>query len=994
MWIKRFLLLVILSASLTLCEKAFAHEDPLDYRLRVSVDVHSSQINGVASIKLKAGQEVTLQNGALRILDVRLDSKILKIPSQGQVMRISSPRDGTLRITYQGTFTPRRARHDPEFLEHASLVSEHGVSLTGTWYPRPDRLCRYRLTAILPEGFEAISEADVIEKKTSNGKTFFAFHFPYPVDEINLVASKQYKLIKTQFGDVEIFAYFFPEDIGLSGAYVEQTKKYLRLYTDLVGPYPYRRFSIVENVLPTGYSMPTFTLLGQDVVRLPFITDTSLGHEILHQWFGNLVYVDYAKGNWAEGLTAYLADHLYEEQKNAGAAYRKALLIDYRSYVHAEDDVPLVRFRGRTDYASRAIGYGKAAMLFHMLRKSLGDDAFFRSLKYLVETERHSRASWEDVRKAFEKGSGRDLAWYFRQWVEQKGLPELCLENVELRLNDATWETSAVIVQRGKPFILDVPLTLHGKDGKWSRLFRVEAERTRVVMSSEIEPRWIALDEEYDVARKLSRREFPPVIASLLGSDRTLIISSSEGEIYKQVIDTFVLKGAAVKTAAAVTDGELKNADIVLLGADNPVATRLLGKLKSDAGFSLTIRKNPLNPDRVVGIIHADSREEADLAFTKIFHYGRYGHVAFKQGRNVAKNIEAGENGITQNLLLQPSLDQSTLSALRPIIDAIAGKKIIYIGEAHDRFSHHLVQLEVIKQLHQKGHNVAIGMEMFQKAFQPALDEYIAGTIDERQFLKQSQYFKRWGYDYHLYRPILDFARTEKIPVVALNLEEEIVSKVARSGLESLSPEERKKIPAQMDFSDATYKERLKKVFDEHERSKEKPFAFFYEAQLAWDETMAASVDDFSRKHADYQMVVLAGSGHLAYGSGIPKRVARRNGFDYAIILSGAEIKEGMADYVLTPESMAYTPSPRMMVALAEENGKVVVQKFPEGSISEKAGMRVGDTIRSIDGAPIQSIDDLRIELFLRKKGDRLKVDVLRKDTKGGEQEIFFELIL
>src|SRR5208337_4444995 len=101
------------------------------------------------------------------------------------------------------------------------------------------------------------------------------------------------------------------------------------------------RFSIVENSMPVGYSMPTYTVLGQAVVRLPFIPETSLGHEILHQWFGNSVYVDYAGGNWAEGLTSFLADHLYEEEKGRGKEYRKGLLIDFASYVNDKNDFPL-----------------------------------------------------------------------------------------------------------------------------------------------------------------------------------------------------------------------------------------------------------------------------------------------------------------------------------------------------------------------------------------------------------------------------------------------------------------------------------------------------------------------------------------------------------------------------------------------------------------------------------------------------------------------------
>jgi aminopeptidase N len=296
--------------------------------------------------------------------------------------------------------------------------------------------------------------------------------------------------------------------------------------------------------------------------------------------------------------------------------------------------------------------------------------------------------------------------------------------------------------------------------------------------------------------------------------------------------------------------------------------------------------------------------------------------------------------------------------------------------------------------LHGKGRAVSIGMEMFQRPAQRALDQYIAGEIEERQFLKESRYFTSWGFDYNLYRPILNFARAEGIPVVALNVEHEIVSKVFGSGLDSLTSQEKAKIPAQLDFSDKAYEARLKKVFQEHKTTKEERFDFFYQAQVLWDETMAESIADFLKKQPEYQMVVLAGSGHLAHRSGIPARVARRDGLDNTTILNGSEFEKDAADYVLSPEPVTYPPTPKLMVFLTEESGKVAIQSFPEGSISEKAGIKAGDLIRSIDAVPIRSIDDGKIELLFHKSGDRIKVHVVRKEPSGEEKELDFELTL
>ncbi|MGZ3515481.1 MAG: ChaN family lipoprotein, partial [Thermodesulfobacteriota bacterium] len=148
------------------------------------------------------------------------------------------------------------------------------------------------------------------------------------------------------------------------------------------------------------------------------------------------------------------------------------------------------------------------------------------------------------------------------------------------------------------------------------------------------------------------------------------------------------------------------------------------------------------------------------------------------------------------------AVEVSTLKTLLEIVARVADKKIIYVGETHNQFSNHVIQLEIIRDLHRRGKKIAIGMEMFQRPFQKVLDEYIEGKIDEREFLKGAEYFKRWGSDYHLYRPILLFARSKKIPVVALNQRQEMVDKVFRNGLDSLSEEEKKSLPSEMDFSD------------------------------------------------------------------------------------------------------------------------------------------------------------------------------------------------
>jgi len=976
----RFLIIMVLFLP------AFTSASELpEYHLDVSFDIQNAKITGVARINARS-KDITVNTGQLKILDVSIDKQRIPFDIRKGILKISGIDKGIVEIRYEGVFR-----------DNNNVIGEKGISLTGLWYPQIEGLFRYRLKTTLPEGYEAVSEAEGIIKNTKNGSAEFIFDFPHLVDGISLVAAKRYKITKDTFNDIEIFAYFFHEDIEFAKKYIEYTKKYLRLYEGIIGKYPYKRFSVVENFLPTGLSMPTYTLLGQDVVNLPFIVETSLGHEILHQWFGDLVYADYEKGNWTEGLTTYLADHLYEEQKGRGWEYRKQALVDYESYVNEKNEFPVREFRGRVGFASRAIGYGKAAMIFHMLKKMTGEDIFYRSLRDFIKEKAFQKASWGDLRAILERNYGKDLQWFFRQWLDEKGLPELRFKNVKAVRKGSKFEVSFDIAQGEKAYVMDVPVTLHFGDIKRKESFRVDKKTNSFSMVVDREPEKIVMDEDYDIARQLSNKEFPPVIARLIGDEKIVAVSPiGKKELYSGVIEMLEERNAAHKEAGEIKDSDIKASSLVIMGNDNPLIERLYGKPETiDAGFSIIVRNNPWNQQKVAAIINGRTKEEIDTAFRKIFHYGEYSALAFDRGKNIYKRTDESGRGIAVNLFEQPmAVEVSALKTLNDVINSVSGKKIIYIGEHHDQFAHHNVQFQVIKGLYAKNKKVAIGMEMFQMPFQGILNGYIAGRISEKEFLKKSEYFKRWGFDYNLYKPILDFAREEKIPLVALNIRREIVAKVSKSGLDSLSEEEKKEMPRQMDFSDNEYRDRLTKVFKMHKNAKERNFDFFYQSQVLWDETMSMSIDEFLKKNPDYQIVVLAGSGHIQYGSGIPKRVFRRNGYDYAVVLNDADIEKTIGDYIIFPGTLEGVTAPKLMVSLREEKGRVVIEGFSENSVSEKAGLKAGDMILSIDSELIDSVEDVRIHLFYKKKGETVKVKALRKRFILGDVEIEFDVTL
>ncbi|MBI4528883.1 MAG: ChaN family lipoprotein [Deltaproteobacteria bacterium] len=986
---------VLVAMSLILMIGYPAAQQTPEYDLEVSFDIPASKIAGLGRIYVAGGKPVRFRTGRLTVRSVYLDRQPLDFQLNDGFLSVLPPRSGTLEIRYEGVFKPSRPSSDGRDGAFPSVIGPQGIFLASVWYPEVEELVKYRLKAHLPRGYIAVAEAETIQKLEQNGAATFIFEFPHPADGINFVATNRYQVTHERFRGIELSAYFFPEDQALARKYLEYTKRYIELYEKLLLPFPFKRFAVVENFLPTGYSMPTYTLLGQDVVRLPFIVETSLGHEILHQWFGNHVYSP-EQGNWTEGLTTYLADHLYEEQKGEGWKYRKQILLDYTSYVRDENDFPLGNFTHRVDSASRVIGYGKAAMVFHMLRQMTGDDGFFSGLRRFVQQMRFQRASWTDLQNAFEKETGKSLDWFFKQWTGRKGLPELEIGGLSVERDGKAFVLSFDLAQNGELYQLDIPATVFYRSGdeKTARI-RLEERKKEVRLELEQEPLRLVIDQGYDTARKLSEPEVAPILAGLLGAQKLIVVRPvGEDSSYQPIMDAFQKRGAELKAADSLKDAEIQSASLLALGKSNPLMRRLYGSVQMpETGFNLSIKKNPLNPAKIVGIVSTGSDHELKAAFPKIWHYGKYSALTFENGVNVSKTIEPSQSGIQRVVREETqAIDVSTLTHLSKVIESVATKKIVYVGESHDKFSHHELQLQVLQGLHAKNPKIAIGMEMFQKPFQKAIDDYIAGVIDERTFLKRSEYFKRWSIDYNLYKPVLDFARAQRLPVIALNLPREIVEKVSKGGIDSLSNEEKQHIPGELDLSDQTYRERLKEIFAAHHPSRERNFDFFYQAQVLWDETMAESVDAFFKENPDYRMVVLAGSGHLVYGSGIPKRSFRRNGFEYEIILSDAQLEKGIADFIVFPQPSKGATAPRLMVLLDEQNQTLRVAGFSKDSVSEKAGLQVEDVILSLDGHPTASIEDVKIALLYKKTGEPIKVKVKRRGFFYGEDELEFEV--
>lgn len=340
-------------------------------------------------------------------------------------------------------------------------------------------------------------------------------------------------------------------------------------------------------------------------------------------------------------------------------------------------------------------------------------------------------------------------------------------------------------------------------------------------------------------------------------------------------------------------------------------------------------------------------------------------------------------------------LDLSAIQPLDQLMPKLLEKRVIFVGETHDRLDHHLNQLDIIRRTYENSHELAIGMEFFQLPFQPALDDYIAGKIDEKEFLRKSEYFQRWRVDYRNYRPIIRYAKEKGIPLLALDLSEELRKKIARNDMANLSAGETVQLPKEIDRSNNDYREMLQSIFAMHPDSAD--FERFVEVQLSRDEAMAQTAATYLQQHPKARMVILAGGGHMVYRFGIPSRLARRIDAPNVVVLNDSikQYDNQIADYILLPAPLSLPKEVRMGVVLdTSKLGQLSINGFADNSPAIIAGLKKGDRLLSIDGQPLMQMADLKIALLDKNAGDKVQIKVQRAGWFGAQKELGFEVPL
>ncbi len=696
-------MVLILSMTSTWAAAATVHHD---LEVRIQPDQNSLQVvnrvsfldavtpdeNGAYRFVLHAGLEpkvatpgwrLQLQDGPAEAgflgINATTDTVSENVPLDAYLLIPEGESPGPVELVYGGVIHHELATQGEEyqrsFSETPGIIDDRGVFLAGAsfWVPTfGDGLMTFDLVVggltppwdVVSQGRRTYHEVD------SEGFRSTSWSLGHPTEEIYLIAGPWHEYSR-EAGDVEVFAFLRDDDPALAQRYLDATARYLDLYQGMLPPFPFASFALVENFWETGYGMPGFTLLGPQVIRFPWILTSSYPHELLHNWWGNSIYVEFEHGNWCEGLTAYMADHLFAEQRGEGATYRRATLKKYTDMVSAGEDFPLAEFGSRQSAASEAVGYGKSLMLFHMARRAVGDEAFLAALSLFDREHRFSRASFSDIAEAFTDETGGDWAPFIEEWVERTGAPRFEIREARVEEGapgEAPWRVAVHLrqVQDEEPFPVTVPVavTIEGQEEPvWAEAGTC-ARDCIVEVACSARPLRVDVDPAFDVMRRLDPLEVPPALSTIFGAKEQLFVlpasaSDEETAAWRELAADW----ARPEKPNIVLDSELSvlpDTPTWVLGWDNRFGSEIAGRL-ADQGISMrgasvelagdvlpkhdhsmvVVARAKGDPTAAVSWVTAAPTEAIPGLARKLPHYTRYSYLGFRgpEPENMAKGM-------------------------------------------------------------------------------------------------------------------------------------------------------------------------------------------------------------------------------------------------------------------------------------------------------------------------------------------------------------------
>jgi len=441
-------------------------------------------------------------------------------------MLATAPGPHVIEVELQGQ-VPGLPPHGERTAFQVAAVGAEGGFLPGysAWIPDTGHdWVKFNLTATVPVPYRVVATGRLVEEATDNKVYRASFASENPT-EMPSVFVGPYVTAERREKGLRIRTYFHPELASIADAYLKASASFIHRYSNRIGPYAHGDFHVVSAPFPVGWGFPNLTYVGRRVLPLPFMRGRSLAHEILHGWWGNGVAVDSTSGNWAEGLTSYLAD--YDLARELGSMVAREMRLGWLQNFAAlprNQQMPVERFIFKRHDAAQVVGYDKVAFIFHMLEAELGRASFDAGLQRFWKKHRFTRAAWSDLQAAFEIASGRDLRWFFDQWLTRPAAPRIELVRAERGGSDGSYRVVLRIRQARPVYRVRLPVVIETGRGVIRREVQLTREEQTFALESVDKPLALGVDPDFGVFRMLLPAENPPIIRDVTLSRKTVLL--------------------------------------------------------------------------------------------------------------------------------------------------------------------------------------------------------------------------------------------------------------------------------------------------------------------------------------------------------------------------------------------------------------------------------------------------------------------------------------
>ncbi|MEM7042958.1 MAG: M1 family aminopeptidase [Pseudomonadota bacterium] len=638
-----------------------AAEERLHHDIDLIIEPASGQMSATDRIDVAGHGHLAIKPApGIAIDTIKVDGEAIAPTSEGGVTWIALPSEEAhqVEIVYGGRLEQADSRAGL-----SPMITADGVFLPYGigWLANggsEDGQATYVLNLDVPSAYKAVATGSLVDEQETEERFRATFEARTPTEPPSVFVG-DYLITERTHNDLRLRTYFPSDRQDLATSYLDQVAGYIDRFSQEIGTYPYDGFSVIASPLPVGLGFPGLTYVSSQILHMPFMLTRSLAHEIAHNWWANGVFVDYAEGNWAEGLTTYMADYGLAETENADAAWQMRLgwLRDFAA-LPDDRDQPITSFRSKGHDADQVVGYNKVAMVFHMLKQELGDDVFSTGLREFWDRQKFKTAGWSDLQASFEAAAGdRELDAFFDPWLNRKGAPALTLDQADLQDHDGGHTLDLAISSDSTDYEMLIPIQIEMADDIREKTVRLVDGQAEATFDLTEKPLSIGVDQRHDLFRRLAADEAPPILRDVtLAADTLTIVavngSPSAAEVAAQLAARTLDTGLRL---AEADDDAIDSSPLMLIGTTDqlapvlaaagagPIPPALAGR---GTARSWVAARSDAPPALVV---EADDEAALSALLRPLPHYGRQSFLVFEGRKAIEKGVwPTGQNALTK----------------------------------------------------------------------------------------------------------------------------------------------------------------------------------------------------------------------------------------------------------------------------------------------------------------------------------------------------------